>query len=316
MTNSFFTQKAKKEQSKEQKRIERRARWLPFQKYWLLYLGLAGTAILSAFAGLYIGVKPDPSGMINFTSAFDGIRRIFFAIFYMAGFIANAEGATLYWETKLIYHDVNEKGESNETQLKVSKIALGISIGAVLVTGLSAAYFLAAWLGSLENIQSVPIEAQTWAVWSIPILFIYHVASSVLYWYNSAEAELERWQDQVRRQTKAQMSEIEAQTWKDEYTRIAPELARQRGLALAGKAAQEDFYQREMETGKDLDGDGVVGRPANTSQRTPTIRPRLVVDPPSHPYETPSGHISNDPLAESLPTAPEEVPTEPPTPDF
>lgn len=259
--NNFFHARSKDRSKKEEEKVAKKARWLPFQRYWLLYTVLIGTAILSAFAGLYIGLAPDKSGSVNIVDAIDGFRRVFFSLFYLISFVVTAEGATLYWETKLVYHDVDDEGKRNEIQVKTARFALIVSLLTIVGTGLASARFLSAWLGALKDYETVPVGAQAWVVWSIPIMFVFHAVCSILYWYNSAESELDRWKSQIRRQTQAQMAQVEAQSWQDEYTRVAPSLARAKGLAMAQKAAKEDFYANETAMGKDIDGDGFVGDP-------------------------------------------------------
>jgi hypothetical protein len=253
---TYEEQKAREEKEKKEKAFANRARWLPLKKYWLLYFGLMGTGILSMFAGIYLGLSPDEEGRFTIT-----VANILFAVFYGGGFLGVAEGATLFWETKLVFHDVDEKGQTNKWQLRTAKVALFISISAVVLTGLAAADFLAVWRGNLSAFYEIQIWAQGWVVWSIPVLFVFHVTCAILYWYHSAEARLERWKDQIRRQTQSQMNQIEADAWKEEYTRIAPDLAKAKGRALAHRAASQDFYAEEERLGADLDGDGVVGNP-------------------------------------------------------
>lgn len=267
--------KKNEESEKANRRRENKARWLPFARYWILYLFLALTAILSSFAGVYIGIAPDSTGQIMFIDSWDAARRVFFAILFLSCFVLTAEGATLFWETKLVYHDVDENGKSNKVQLNTAKIALGVSIFTVIITGLAASRFIAAWAGSLSAFVTVPKAAQEWVVWSIPLLLVYHAASAILYWYHSADAKLSRYKNQVIRQTQAQMSQIESAAFIEEYQKTAPELARKRGIERARQMAEDDFYHREVAEGKDLNGDGQIGRPI---QRHPAAMPAMATD--------------------------------------
>lgn len=278
---NFIQAKHQDEEKKKAVRAEKNAKWLPIQKFWLLYVVLIGTAILSAFAGVYIGLAPDNSGTITWTSSFDLIRRIFFAAFYMISFVTTAEGATLYWETKLVYHDVDERGIKNDTQIKTARIALIVSVATIVLTGLASARFLSAWLGALAAFSSVPVAAQGYVVWSIPILFVFHAVASIVYWYYSADSALERWKSQVRRQTQAEMHQKEADAWKEEYTRLAPRLAETKGRRLARAAVSDDFYSKEEQYGTDMDGDGYVGRPP-----TQPIQPPFPTQPMPPPVPT------------------------------
>ena len=301
MSKSFNEIQEKERKEKETKKNKRRAAWLPFQKYWLLYLALIFTAILSAFAGVYIGFAPDSTGSIHYENTFDLIRRVFFALFYMIGFVATAEGATLYWESKLIFHDVNAEGKTNDTQIKTARIALIVSIATIIATGLASARFLTTWLGSLTAFATVPLGAQEWVVWSIPILLVFHVITSILYWYNSEEARLERWQSDIQRQTKASNAQIKSDAWKLTYESVAPELARQQGIALAQKMLKQDFYEQELAEGKDLDGDGFVGSPARFPQPAPRRAPQVIprdFDVPHDELADQNTDIPNDDPAE------------------
>lgn len=261
MSKTFTEIKKSEEKDREVKKNKRRAYWLPFKNYWLLYVALIGTAVLSAFAGIYIGLAPDAAGKISYTSTFDLLRRAFFALFYVIGFVATAEGATLYWENKLVYHDVNADGKSDPTQVRTARVALVVSVLTIILTGLASARFLTTWLGSLTAFETVPVAAQEYVVWSIPILLVFHVVASILYWYNSEEARLDRWMSEIQRQTRASAHQIKANAWKNVYTGTAPELARKQGIALAQKALKQDFYEQEVASGTDLDGDGEIGPP-------------------------------------------------------
>jgi hypothetical protein len=170
---------------------------------------------------------------------------------------------------KLVYHDVDKNGASSKNQINTARIALGVSILTVVITGLSAAHFIAQWVGTLVNFASVPDAAQAWVVWSIPILLVFHTVSAIIYWYNSEEARLSRYRNAIILQTQAELSEIEASAFVDEYKKVAPELARARGKMRAEQAARDDFYHREVQTGRDLDGDGHIGKPSNNRSLRP-----------------------------------------------
>jgi uncharacterized Tic20 family protein len=253
---SFYDTKRDEENEKKNKKLVRKAQWLPFKRFWLLYIALFGTAILSMFAGIYLGLNPDENGYFNVTAT-----NIVFALFYAGGFFVTAEGATLFWETKYVFHDVDKDGKSNNWQVNTALVALVVSVLTVIATGLAAADFLAVWRGNLDTFTNVQEWAQGWVVWSIPALLVFHAVCSIVYWYHSAESELDRWKNQQRRQTQSMMAEVEAQAWADEYKALAPELARKKGAALARQSAMQDFYSEEKRTGKDLDGDGVIGAP-------------------------------------------------------
>lgn len=261
MNKSFSQTKQEEKKKKSDEKIASRARWLPIKRYWLLYIALIATGAMSTFAGAYLGLAPDESGYFKpFGWDIDTLTNILFAIYYAVGFLATAEGATLFWETKLVFHDVDTEGKPNMVQLWTARIALVVSIAAVIVTGLAAADFLAVWRGKLSAFSNIQTWAQGWVVWAIPVLFVFHAVSAILYWYNSEDARLERWKSQTRLQTQAQMSELEAQAWINEYQKIAPDLAKMKGAALARKAALEDFYAEEERLGVDLNGDGHIGR--------------------------------------------------------
>jgi hypothetical protein len=261
---TFDEQKQKAAKEEADKKVASRVRWLPFKRYWLLYTALAGTGALSIFAGIYLGLNPNEKGLFDLT-----FENIIFALYYGIGFLVTAEGATLFWETKLVYHDVNKEGKANNWQLNTAKVALGLSIAAVIVTGLAAADFIAVWRGNFSAFTQVQEWAQGWVVWAIPVLFVFHAACAILYWYHSAEAALDRWKNQNRRQTQVEMSEVEAEAWIAEYRRISPELAKQKGRAMARQAALHDFYAEEEKLGLDLNNDGFVGSPQKPRPEAP-----------------------------------------------
>lgn len=280
---SYDEQKKNEAKEKQDKAIKNRAKWLPFKKFWLLYVALFGTGILSAFAGIYLGLSPDEKGYFDMS-----ITNVGFALYYAIGFLATAEGATLFWETKYVYHDVDKDGKKNKFQVNTAAIALGVSIIAVIITGLAAADFLAVWRGKLDTFVSIPGWAQGWVVWAIPVLFVFHAVSAIAYWYNSAEAALDRWKTQNQRQTQANMAQVEADAWIEEYKRISPELAKQKGRALARAAAKQDFYAEEEKLGIDLDGDGHIGKPEKNKSQSGTLTFASDTEAPSLP-NSPAG---------------------------
>lgn len=220
----------------EIRRDEKRKRSMPWREYWHLYLCLIGTGILTAFAGIYLGLAPERNGAIVFQSAWDMIRRIFFALYYAGSFLLVAEGATLFAKDKLVSRDVEEvdgKIEDVKAQRRSMSIMLYVSVAAIVATTVAAGTMLASWLGALDQFVTIPAASQNWIVLGPPALLVFDTVCALIYQQNSKQAELERWIQQQKRMAEAGAQEVWARTYVDQYNRMAPDAAARAAKASA-----------------------------------------------------------------------------------
>lgn len=220
----------------EQKRLDDKKRSMPWREYWHLYLSLIGTGILTAFAGVYLGLAPSASGTIEFQSTWDLARRAFFATYYAASFLLVAEGATLFAKDKLLNRDVEEiagKIADVPAQRRSMTLMLWVSIIAIVLTTVAAGTMLASWLHALDQFVTIPAAAQGWVVLGPPALLVFDAVCAMVYQQNSKQSELDRWIEQQKRMAQASAEEVWAQTYVEQYNKVAPDAARSAALASA-----------------------------------------------------------------------------------
>lgn len=224
------------QQHKDIARFEQEKRSMPWREYWHLYLALFGSGVLTAFAGVYLGLAPSASGEVIFLSGWDMLRRIGFAAYYAGTFLLVAEGATLFAKDKLLKRDVEQVGGSVvdvPAQRRAMTVMLTVSVMAIVFTTVAAGTFLASWLHALNQFVTIPAAAQTWVVLGPPALLVFDVVCTLIYQQNSKQAELERWVDQQKRMAEAGAQEEWSHAYVDEYRRVAPKAARAAGMARA-----------------------------------------------------------------------------------
>lgn len=227
---------------KDQKSIDEQKRTMPFREYWHLYLALGATGILTAFAGVYLGLAPSANGNIVFLDAWDGIRRIFFAFYYACSFLLVAEGATLFSKDKLLKRDVEVKDgmlQDVPAQRNSMTAMLYISVGAIVATTVAAGTMLASWLGALDQFVTIPAAAQEWIVLGPPALLVFDVVCALIYQQNSKQSELDRWVEQQKRLAEADAQEAYAQEFVRQYKDVAPAAARRAANTAAMTAARK-----------------------------------------------------------------------------
>lgn len=187
-----------------------------FSRYWLVYVALICTSVLSAISGFLL---PNESEQITITyiTALAGI-------YYAVGFLSNGEGAAYFWFDKLTDHDPD-----NNAQIWIASIMLGVSVLTIGVTSVAAGSFLAYALGALTEFQIMPVWAQKWVVWAIPALWVLHFSAGVAFRSLSDEAEAER-QSKAKIRAITQNIAIKKADAKAEYwEKHAPDLAQKLG---------------------------------------------------------------------------------------
>lgn len=265
--NSQTSYQETRKQNDQQKQL----RNLPFKTWWLLYIGVGLIALLSIFAGAYIGMSPEADGQILVKDGWDLLGKIVFSLFYMVMFFGTAEAAFLFWLDKLLVHDVDEKQQSIRTQTWTAWPMLGISLLTMIVTSVAASEILAAWRKSFNGTAAYPAWTQGWILQFIPGLIILHIIMATLYRQSTEEARLERWRRAKMRSAKIAALDAGAQAYVTEFNRVAPQTARQAYTQKAQDDAEQlkaelGIYEQEKRTGKDINGDGVVGDPRQNAR--------------------------------------------------
>lgn len=203
------------EETRKYKRAEFNRR---FGRYWLVYIGLGFTALLSICAGILMPFSPNDKGEIIVT--FGGI---FAALYYASGFALTGEGAFYYWFGLLTDHD-----KDNTIQAVISWLMIVLSVITSLTTALAAGSFIAYWLGIFDAFFIMPEWAQEWVVFAIPVMIIIHVVSGTAFKAFSDEAVYERDAKSVINAAKAGATKARADAraayWKEHATEQAKKL--------------------------------------------------------------------------------------------
>lgn len=219
----------------EKRRMDRIEFRRKYGKYWLVYVALAITATLSATAGILLPMQPDEAGKVHVT-----LGVILSCIFYSVGFLATGEGASYYWFDKLTDHDPD-----NQPQVAIAILMLILSVVTSLTTAMAAGTFIAYLLGRLTAFQIIPLWAQNWVVYAIPIMLAVHMVSGMAFKAMSDEASSERKAKARIRKVQNEMADMEARSYADWYASHAPAQAK----ALGEMRAQKELEQESIKLG-------------------------------------------------------------------
>jgi hypothetical protein len=227
------------EMSITQKRAFNRAEFQRrFGKYWLLYLVLCGTAVLSAVSGILLPFRPDSSGYVTVN-----IGLIIAGLYYAFGFLTNGEGATFFWQEKLTDQDPD-----NTAQKIVAWIAITVSVLTTLTTAAASAALIAFWLGEFNVFAVFPSWAQKWIVWAIPVMWVFHYVMAAIFKATSEEDEYKRETNAIVNRARNDMIRAKEQARADWWSNNAPAIARKLGEMEAQD--ELDAYEAKIEDRK------------------------------------------------------------------
>lgn len=189
-----------------------------FSRFWLIYIALVGTGVLSAISGMLL-----PAAVQDGSFIFSGLTLLG-GLFYAIGFLSNGEGAAYFWFDKLTDHDPD-----NTWQVVIASIMLGVSVLTIGITSVASAQFIAFAIGALSEFSAIDPRIQEWVVFSIPILWVLHFSAGTAFKALSDEADFER-------KAKSQIREITQSIEKnkndarvDYWKANAPDLAKRLG---------------------------------------------------------------------------------------
>lgn len=231
----------------------------------MIFIGLLGSAFLTALAGLFIGLAPtlDAQGNLHLFGGVLGIGSavfgIFFALIYAVTFPIIGEYGTYYWHRKAALRD-----EGNRTQAWIGYGMFAITFSFMVATAVSASVIVASLLHTFSEFTAIPAWAQKWTVLVIPIALALHAGANI--WYDHVSRYAEERREMER---DLQTTEIEAENMirearidakktvaislAEEYVRLSAHEARETGKTLAGETWKRD----KADFGGDHDGDGV-----------------------------------------------------------
>jgi hypothetical protein len=189
-----------------------------YGRYWLLYLALGFTAILSFIGGLMLPfMKPDVNVPLTWGTAAAGL-------FYALGFILIGEGAANFWFDK-----VTDQDPDNNGQKWIAGIMIALSVIVSASTALATSYIIAYWVGVFDAFLTIPVWAQKYIAIIVPIMMVFHAVAAIAFKAISDEATSERDARARINQAQSEAAEAEARAEADYIVANAPALARQMG---------------------------------------------------------------------------------------
>jgi hypothetical protein len=211
MSEQAMTSKQKKELKKQE--FQRK-----FGRFWLIYLALFFTAVLSFISGLLLPfMKPGVDVPLNWGTALS-------AIMYGLGFLIIGEGAAFFW-----FERVTDQDPDNNGQMITAGLMIAVSVITSVTTALAASYIIAFWVGVFDTFTGIPEWAQKWIAISIPVMMVAHVVAGIIFKSISDEAASDRDANAEIVRARNEMAEARAKARAAWWRNNAPALAQQIG---------------------------------------------------------------------------------------
>lgn len=221
----------------DQKREIRKQGWRHFKRFWVIYVGLFCTALLSFVSGLMLPfMRNDVVVPVTFGTAF-------VALYYAIGFLTNGELVASFWFSK-----ITDQDPDNTIQKIIAWVMLVVSIGIILATCISAADMIAFWVGVFDVFYQIPVWVQKYVVYTIPVMWVVNFSMAMLFQGVSDEAIAKRESQARINRALSDAEEVEARAHADYIVTNAPALARQKGQMKA--AAEIDILQAQIDEQK------------------------------------------------------------------
>jgi hypothetical protein len=208
----------KKEMTTQQAKELRKQDNRQFKRFWLLYIGLGFTAVLSFFGGLMLPfMRTDID--VPLTWATGSV-----ALFYGLGFLVIGEAAANFWFGK-----ITDQDPDNTSQKIIAGIMIFLSVIVSATTALATSYIIAYWVHIFDAFLTIPVWAQKYIAIVIPVMMIVHACAVIAFKWVSDEAYAERDANARINQARSEAAVAQAQAKADYIVANAPELARQIG---------------------------------------------------------------------------------------
>ena len=264
------------------------------RRYWFVYLFLAVSALFTGTLGIYMGLSPtsvteaDGSKYIHFNT---DAGHVLLALVYLVAFVTVTEVAFAIAKWKFFTRE-----ERNNTQWWMMILAMVVAGLSILMTGIAGGVVVASNIAFLTDFVEIPSIAQKWVVVAIPVLIVTYTVLFSAYALSSSQAASERLTNEMEREReldnktrmnairqiaaeKLQAAEIEA------FQRLVMSGLISSAEALAAIEAGRSLMQEELFLGRDLDGDGRIGRKSHSEQpeieKGPNGQTPKVVNPPT-----------------------------------
>jgi hypothetical protein len=223
--------------SKQKKELKAQEFKHKFGRYWLIYMTLGFTAILSFIGGLMLPfMKPDVNVPLNWGTFGAGL-------FYALGFIVIGEGAANFWFDK-----VTDSDPDNNAQKWIAGIMILVSVFVSASTALATSYIIAYWVGVFDAFLEIPVWAQKYISIAIPVVMVGHAVAGILFKSVSDEAFSERESKARINQAMNDAAEMQARARADFIIANAPRLAKEMGEMEA--ADQLDAMRAQINSKK------------------------------------------------------------------
>jgi uncharacterized membrane protein len=189
-----------------------------YGRYWLLYLALGFTAILSFIGGLMLPfMKPDVNVPVNWGTVAAGL-------FYALGFILIGEAAANFWFDK-----VTDSDPDNGQQKWIAGLMIAASVIVSASTALATSYIIAYWVGVFDAFLTIPVWAQKYIAIAVPVMMVAHAVAGIIFKSVSDEAYAERDARARINQARNEAAEAKARAKADWIVQNSPRLAKEMG---------------------------------------------------------------------------------------
>lgn len=220
-------------------RAEFRRKYKEFFDHPLLFMALIMSGVLSALAGIAIGLGVRMEDGI-FYAKYD-IAHIFFAMLYAVAFPYFFEFGLANWLHKLLHREPD-----NLIQNVTAWAMIVITFIGTAATAYSAMDVLVTAGGFFDSFKEIPPVVQKWIAFSLPTMIMLNIAAGELYRQFTTEAILQRSAENELRETtvaadmEVKLAKVESEkriaiAAAEEYSRRsnqeAPEIGRNRGAA-------------------------------------------------------------------------------------
>lgn len=243
-----------------------RREYKEFFDHPLLYVALISSGLLSALAGLSIGLGVHMDGDVVIATL--DVPHVFFAVLYCALFPYFFEFGLANWLHKFLHREPN-----NNVQFWTAGVMIAITFVGTAITAYAAMDVLVTAGGFFNSFTSISAGVQRWIAFSLPTMFMINILSGELYRQFTTEAILKRAalmelrEEQTAADMEVNLAQMDAKkkiaiAQAEEYSRRAeqdaPGIGREKGASAwrndAGQMRPTTTYAADVDAPKDQAG--------------------------------------------------------------
>lgn len=185
MATRFDTIKSNMNKKASEQKESTRRNYKEFLDHPLLFVALIASGLLSALAGVAIGLGVR---MVDGVVEYKGdIGHVFFAILYFLLFPYFFEFGLANWLYKFLHRE-----QENVIQFWTSIGMIFVTFIGTSITAYSAMDVLVTAGGFFDSFTEIPNNVQRWIAFSLPTMFLFNIVSGELYRQFTTEATLKR----------------------------------------------------------------------------------------------------------------------------